>query len=153
MLLLPTLVLYLFVVAQSFHTKSKGFGAPSRQGSGDFRQDYRLQSKLKKFVLSKRTSCDGDCQRLDARDTGRKGDYSMHKAFNSAIDDNDIYSERTRINATSDQSHSSPRHMLGKGRQRRWISTRKLKKQLHACEARLQETQEAFNAPTFLFVQ
>jgi hypothetical protein len=43
--------------------------------------------------------------------------------------------------------------MLGRVRQRKWVSKRKIKKQLHACEARLQETQEALNAPTYLFVQ
>jgi hypothetical protein len=76
----------------------------------------------------------------------------MPEALKSISDDNDIDSKTMRMNAT-DHGHATHRNTFGKVRQRKWISRRKLKKQLRECEARLQETQDALNAPTFLFVQ
>src|SRR6056297_539390 len=53
----------------------------------------------------------------------------------------------------TDGSHALKPDMLQHRRQRRFISKRKLKKKLQECEASLQETQAALNAPSFLYIQ
>jgi len=56
------------------------------------------------------------------------------------------------VNIT-DGRNAFQRGMLQTKRQRRWISKRKLRKMLKECEASLQESQEALDAPNDLFVQ
>lgn len=61
-------------------------------------------------------------------------------------------SEERFVNGTSSVRPDFSRN-LWRTRQRRWISKRKLKRQLLECEARLQETRKALNTPKYLFAQ
>src|SRR6056297_353449 len=112
-----------------------------------FRDKHGLHNRLQEFVLSSGKRCGKSC--------GVRRGSSPHDSFakpEKSLGYSVTASQETALNAKR-EDHFLERDLLRKPRNRRWISKRKLKKQLQECENRLQETQDVLDAPRLLFIQ
>jgi len=105
---------------------------------------HGLHNRMQEFVMSSGKRCGTSCG-------VRRGSFSYDKP-DKFLGYSVTASQETALNATR-EDRSQARDFFRKPRKRRWISKRKLKKQLQECEARLQETQNALDAPRLLFIQ
>jgi len=119
-------------------------GLQSPQG---FRDKHGLQSRLQEFLVSSEKRCGKSCGVRPG--SFPHSDFAKPEKF---LDYSMTASQEIALNVTR-KDRFLERNLLRKQRTRRWISKRKLKKQLQECEARLQESQDALDAPRLLFVQ
>jgi len=105
---------------------------------------HGLHNRLQEFVMSSGKRCGESC--------GVQRGSSPYDKRDKFLEYSTTDSQETALNATREDRFQA-RDLFRKPRKRRWISKRKLKKQLQVCETRLQETQDALDAPRRLFVQ
>jgi hypothetical protein len=99
---------------------------------------------MQEFVMSSGKHCGKSC--------GVRRGSSPYDKPDKFLEHSTTDSNETALNATREDRFEA-RDLFRKPRKRRWISKRKLKKQLQECETRLQETQDALDVPRRLFVQ
>jgi len=142
-----TKIAFILLAVFAMQMESQAARLPVLQRPQGLGGQPRLPSRLDEFVRSSAERCGKSCQ--DQRGSSFR-DY-FAKLENSP-DYSGTASEETAMNVTR-KDHFTKRDLLLKPRKRKWVSKRKLKKQLQKCEASLQETQAALEAPRLLFIQ
>jgi len=138
---------FIILTALASHIEAQSTRLSGVQTSPDFRDKHMLHNRLQEFVKSGERRCGKRC--------GVRRGSSPHDDFatpEKSLGYSLTSSQETALNATREDRFPQ-RDLFRKPRNRRWISKRKLKKQLQECEARLQETQDSLDAPRLLFIQ
>ncbi|TFJ83170.1 hypothetical protein NSK_005529 [Nannochloropsis salina CCMP1776] len=137
----------IILAALALQTEAQTTRVLDVQSPQGFSDKHGLHSRLEEFLISREKRCGKSC--------GIRRGSSPHSDFAKAeklLEYSATASQQTALNGRR-KDRFLERDLLRKPRKRRWISKRKLKKQLQECEARLQETQAALDAPRNLFVQ
>jgi hypothetical protein len=140
-------VAFIILAVFALQVESQTARLPVPQRSQGLSGEPRLPSRLEELVHSTLKRCGKSCQ--DQRGSSFRNYFAKLEKF---PDYSRTASEETAINVTRDDTFLQ-RDLLLKRRKGKRISKRKLKKQLQQCEASLQETQVALEAPRLLFVQ